>query len=206
MGDVVLRGGCKERNLVNSSLVLNKNGKPMKRRDLFAREYTRDRNAKEAAIRAGYSPTSAAKLGMRLLKHPDVIYEIEKLDKAAYSRIEVTADRVRQELAKLAFSNMGDYLLPEGNIDLTRLTADQAAAIQEVTVDEAGGGSGDGQRAKVQRVRIKLADKGAALERLARHLGMFNDKLTVDDLRDATDDQLRTRLMIYMETQSRGAC
>jgi hypothetical protein len=59
-------------------------------------------------------------------------------------------------------------------VDYARLTRDQAAAISEITIDEYKEGRGP-HAVPVKRIRIKLADKRAALEALGRHLGLFVD-------------------------------
>jgi len=101
------------------------------------------------------------------------------------ARLEITADRVLQEIAKLAFANMLDYVQPQecGGIvtDFSKLTRDQAAAIQEVTVEEYADRTGTDEKGKpeferVKRVRFKLADKGQNLERLGKHLQLFIEK------------------------------
>ena len=67
--------------------------------------------------------------------------------------------------------------------DLSQMTPDQAAAIQEYSVDEfaegkAGAkGNGRGEKGRaVKRMRIKLADKKGALDSIGKHLGMFVDR------------------------------
>jgi phage terminase small subunit len=93
---------------------------------------------------------------------------VKKAKAAQSARLEITADAVVAELAKLGFANMLDFMQPADNgvprLDFSRLTRDQAAALAEVTVEETGDG---------RRVRFKLADKRAALVDLGRHFGIF---------------------------------
>jgi hypothetical protein len=83
----------------------------------------------------------------------------------------------RYELSKIGFSNMLDYVKVEGPdafVDLSTLTRDQAAAIQEVTVEDYKDGRGENAR-DVRRVKVKLSDKRAALVDIGKHLGMFKE-------------------------------
>lgn len=57
-------------------------------------------------------------------------------------------------------------------IDLRRMTREQAAAIQEITVEETAVGKGDAKQ-EVTRTKLKLARKIEALELLGRHLDLF---------------------------------
>jgi phage terminase small subunit len=92
-----------------------------------------------------------------------------KTDKLT-AKLELSAEWVLGEIKKLAEANMMDYMTitesGEAFVDFSKLTRDQAAAIQEIRVDETGGGGGDGRRERVQRTTFKLADKGLNLERL----------------------------------------
>lgn len=107
---------------------------------------------------------------------------------------------VLQEIEKLGFSNMQDYMrLSEGGaayIDFSALTREQAAAIQEITVDEYVDGKGEDQR-EVRKTKFKLADKRGALELLARHHKLLTDKLEV-----GADDDL---LQVLAEGRQRAA-
>jgi hypothetical protein len=86
---------------------------------------------------------------------------------------------VLEEIAKMAFSNMADFIRPneEGQFDLylKDLTPEKWAAVQEITVDTTGG-SGDGERRRVLRTRFKLANKKENLELLAKHLQLLYDR------------------------------
>jgi phage terminase small subunit len=95
---------------------------------------------------------------------------------AAAAKLEVSAEAVISELAKLAFANMADYISigadGEPVLDFASLTRDQAAAIQEITIDEFSEGRGADAR-RVRRVKFKLANKRTALMALGTHLGIF---------------------------------
>lgn len=149
---------------------------------LFVAEYLIDLNAKQAAIRAGYSPRTAEQQGSRLLSNAKVAAAIAEAKAKRSERTEITQDRVLEEFAKIGFANIEDYIVIVGGepvIDLSAMSRDQAAAVSEVTVEDFKDGRGEDAR-DVRRVKFKLHDKHAALVSLARHLGMFNDKLKID--------------------------
>ena len=156
------------------------------RYELFAREYVIDLNAYRAAIAVGYSEKTARSQGSQLLTKPGVQKLIEKLNAKRASRLEITAQRLDEETAKLAFSNMKKYVRTDANgklqgMDLSELTDDDWAAVQELREDTTGG-SGDGERKVVLRTTLKLSDKLKALELLFRRQGLLTDKTQVSGL------------------------
>lgn len=68
----------------------------------FAVEYVKDRNATQAAIRAGYSEKTAYSKGNQLLKIIEVKALIKELDDAAAARAAVTVDKIVNRLNKIA--------------------------------------------------------------------------------------------------------
>lgn len=150
------------------------------KQEQFCREYLIDLNATQAAIRAGYSAKTAQQQGSRLLLNVVIAARIAELkgDRAerAAAKLEITADRVLEELARIGFSRVTDYMRitsdGEPAIDLSNLTDDQKAAIAEVTVEDFTEGRGEDAR-DVRRVRFKLHSKPDALRDLGRHLGIF---------------------------------
>ena len=138
----------------------------------FIDEYLIDMNATQSALRAGYSPRCANQVGSVLLRRPAIRDEVAARIAARSQRTAITADRVLEELAKIAFANLMDYMRPgEGGdlrVDFSQLRCDQAAALVEVTVEDSH--RTDGR--EIRRIRFKLADKLGALVALGRHLGM----------------------------------
>ena len=71
----------------------------------FVDEYMVDQNATQAAIRAGYSPDTAASIGHENLKKPDIALALKEARKAQQERTGITADRVLREIAYVALGD-----------------------------------------------------------------------------------------------------
>ena len=142
----------------------------------FIQEYLIDMNATQAAIRAGYSKKTAYRTGADNLKKPQIQEAIRKAMQKRQARTEITQDMVVNELAKIGFANIGDYVSFTGEgdpfVDLSEMTEAQSAALSEIMVDDYMDGRGEDAR-EIKRVKIKLCDKKGALVDLGKHLGMF---------------------------------
>lgn len=137
--------------------------------------------AGHAMERAGYGGKRARAYAHKMLQDPRVKAEIKRRLAPTLKRLDITKERVLEELAKIGFANMQDYIAVSEDgtsfdVDFSRLTREQAAAIQEITVD-ATGGVGDGERRQVLRTRFKLAEKRGALELMGKYLKLFTDKV-----------------------------
>ncbi len=142
------------------------------RQQLFVKEYLIDLNASSAARRAGYSADTAGSIGHALLKNIEIDRQIQEALDARSKRVQITADMVLAELGRIGFSNMNNYAdWSESNVSLipsNELDEDALRCVSEISQSVTTAGSS---------VKFKLHDKVAALEKIARHLGMFNDKL-----------------------------
>jgi phage terminase small subunit len=149
----------------------------------FVEEYLIDLNATQAAIRAGYSETSAGVIGCENLTKPYIQAAIADRRREMMEKTGVTPERVIEELAKLGFANMQDFLKVtsdgDPHFDLSELTREQAAALAEVTVEDFKDGRGEDAR-DVRRIKFKLADKRSALVDIGKHMGMFKDRTDVN--------------------------
>lgn len=140
------------------------------RHERLVQEYMIDLVKSKAARRAGLSPDSA----YTIFKRPEVRQRVDELIEKRSERTAVTADRVLQELARLAYINSKDLLDPKSGCLRADMARDDTAAILSVKVKTTTGAT---------EHEVKLTDKLKALELLGRHLGLFDDRLTIDSVR-----------------------
>jgi phage terminase small subunit len=147
------------------------------KQERFVGEYLKDLNATQAAIRAGYSPSSAAEIGYENLRKPQIATAISEAFKARAERTRVEGDRVVLELARIGFSDIREIASwGEGGLAYKasdELTDDSAATIAGIV--ETVTRTRDGRKRRT--LTIKLHDKVRSLELLGRHLGIFTDKV-----------------------------
>ena len=146
------------------------------KQERFVEEYMVDINATQAAIRAGYSPKTAKEQGSRLLSNVNVSAAIAILRAEQSKRTGITADRVLEEMAKVGFANITDVVSLDEAAVKRGSHADDTAAIQSIKVKRILTEEGD----TILEREVKLHDKIKSLDLIARHLGLFNDKLRLD--------------------------
>lgn len=128
----------------------------------FAREYSVDHNATQAAIRAGYSENGAGQTGFTLLKNPEIQALIAEYEAEAEARAEVSRDWVLRGLKREAqnaetagarvrsFELLGKEvgmfrdrveltgkdgapLVPQDPTDLSKLTTEELRQLRDLT-------------------------------------------------------------------------
>ncbi len=149
------------------------------KQEAFCREYLIDLNATQAAIRAGYAPEHAESQASRLMSsNAKVKARIAELMAEREQRTQVTADRVIQELALIAFSNLDDFAEWGGGVDgvnvlrlkpSRELTRAQKAVIKSVKHTRKRGKTDE------DTLEIVREDKLSALDKLAKHLNLYNE-------------------------------
>lgn len=72
------------------------------KQEAFAIEYLKDKNATQAAIRAGYSKKTAASIAWELLEKPDVKEFIRQHQEEALKNATVTVDGIVDQLRNIA--------------------------------------------------------------------------------------------------------
>ncbi len=166
----------------------------------FVEEYLCDLNAAAAYRRAGYAALgNAAEVNAaRLLRNAQVAAEIERRKKHRAERAEIRAEAVLQRLWAIATADPREIInvvtdpCPECWVDGEKHHAPNGACPRcwgrgssRVFISDLKKLS-DPALALLARVKqtrhgveVELHDQMAALEKVARHLGMFNDKLTL---------------------------
>lgn len=121
-------------------------------------------NVTKAALAAGFSPKTAASQGSRLLKNVKIRQIIDNRQTVVLSEMRIDADRVLEETARLAFSDVSKIIGPDGKILLPhQLDEATRAAVKGFEIDEYG------------RIKYQFWDKNAASERLFKHLNLYKD-------------------------------
>jgi phage terminase small subunit len=100
------------------------------REEVFAREYVIDQNGKRAAIAAGYSESTAEAQASRLLRKSKVKGLLAKLIKEKFTQLDISAERILQELARLAFLDPRSLFNSDGSLKgIHEMAEDTARAI-----------------------------------------------------------------------------
>lgn len=164
----------------------------------FVEQYIVDLNPTEAAVRASIGKTrkSSTEVASRLRKKPIVAAAISRL---MSERAGVSGAGVINEIARLAFSKATDFArVVNGALivtDTDELSEDQKAAIAEISETVGEGG---------RTVRVKLHDKLTALDKLAKVLSLYKERVeisgpngsaiqietTIADVRAKLDDKM----------------
>ena len=141
----------------------------------FCREYVKDFNGTQAAIRAGYSKNGASVQATTLLGNPKIQERISTLANNAAEKQEVTAERIIAEFAKIAFSSIAHM----HNSWITRkefdeLTDDQKDCIESIkTRTRREFDKVINKPVEIEEIHIKLYDKQRALENLGKYVGIY---------------------------------
>lgn len=167
----------------------------------FAREYLRSGDRIKALVTGfgGQEGVTRATLHNRsrnLLFQPWMQDYLEFCRERQRELMKRTADDVLDEITKLAKSNIVDFLSIDGDgtpyYDLSGLTREQSAAIQELQIDTYTVGRGDFER-EVRSIKMKLAPKTPALELLGKNQKLFTDVLAHENVGDEIEELRRAR-------------
>lgn len=142
----------------------------------FCEEYLIDLNGTRAymAVYKVKSHNTAAANAARLLTNAKIQSYISEKQKALQKKTGITVERVLNEYARIAFSDLRLYYNEDGSLKkMIDLTEDEAAAIAGVEAEELFDGFGEDRIQIGVTKKIKRWDKTKALDSLARHLGMF---------------------------------
>ncbi len=133
----------------------------------FVDEYMVDRNATQAAIRAGYSPKGAEVNASKMLRYPKVAEAIASATQAQSERTKINADWVLERLAAEATADVADIYAENGGLKPIRdwPLIWRQGLVSGLDVDEKPGQPG-------QVVKVKLSDRIRRLELIGKHIGV----------------------------------
>jgi len=144
----------------------------------FVDEFMIDRNAAQAALRAGYGEKCARSIGSAMLAHYKVRAEVDRRSAELSDRASVAAIQVIEKLWAIVRANIADYLIVDADgqirLDPSKIRGEQAAPIAALATE---GATADGGGGHARRTHIRMHDKIAAADKLLRHLGGYRDRI-----------------------------
>src|SRR5271168_333518 len=147
-------------------------------------------NATQAAISAGYSQKSAASIGEENLRKPEISTAVATRTKEMMDKLDVTADRVIQEIAKIAFFDPRKLFNGDGSLKLiSEIDDHSAASLAGLEVCELFEGAGGQKHAYGLLKKVRVADKSKSLEMLGLYFNLFSGD------REDPEDRITTMIM-----------
>lgn len=152
----------------------------------FIREYLKSRNATDAAIRAGYSSKGASVQGTRLLANDKIRARIDEANQRLQQKFDVTRERLIEELAAMAFSDITKVMAP-GATGMKLRPWDEMdeftrRAIQSINESDTQMGSSTG---------VRMYDKIRAIKLLGDNLGLWKHVRASESNQSTPADALR---------------
>ncbi|WP_432467093.1 terminase small subunit [Enterobacter roggenkampii] len=138
------------------------------KQELFAREYLKDLNATQAAIRAGYSEKTAKEVGYENLTKPHVLELVAELKAQRVEQTGIDAAYVLRRLTEIDQMDVLDILLANGELKpikdwpkVWRTTLSGMDVVEMASADSAA-----------LLKKIKWPDKVKNLELLGKHVNV----------------------------------
>lgn len=156
------------------------------RRIAFVEAYfVHNENITEAALAVGFSPKTAHAQGARLLKDVRTQQLLNKRRAELCEKLQITTETVLREVARLALFDPRKLFNADGSPKpITELDDDTAAAIAGLEVVEEFESGEEGRKFVGYTKKYKIADKNSSLDKLMKHLGLFEkDNKQATDLR-----------------------
>ena len=153
----------------------------------FCREYVKDYNGTQAAIRAGYSKKTAQEQSSQLLSKLIIQEEILKRERQFENRVGINKEKILRELALIGFSSMDDYVdIDENGIVIAKcfdqMQAGAVRAIKKIRekrvirTEKGTKDKPDGEEILDSTFEFELYDKPMALINMGKELGMFKER------------------------------
>lgn len=142
------------------------------RQEAFCNEYLVDLNGTKAAIRAGYSPVSAAEVASQNLRMSNIQARISQLRESTGKGYNITRERIAQELARISFFDIRNIFDDNGKLKSPEDWSDEeAAAVSGLETEQLTEGYGNDKVVIGQLKKVKITDKKGALDSLAKLMG-----------------------------------
>lgn len=145
----------------------------------FVLEYARDKNATQAAVRAGYSPKTAGVQGYDLLQRPHISQAVAAAISAKFEEFGITVPDVVLEAGIIAQADANDFWIDDnGGLQVKDgVPKCMTRAVQGLDIEWRY--DREQKKRVVGKSKLRLWNKAPAHELFAKHLRMFDVSVPV---------------------------
>jgi phage terminase small subunit len=144
----------------------------------FVVEYLKDLNGTQAAIRAGYSESTARQQACRLLTNADIAATVAEQQQQQLTHAELTATATLEAIRRQVQGDVRALFDEHGNLrPIKELSAEEASLIAGFEVVIKNAAAGDGHTDTVHKVKLKNQER--FVEMAAKHFGLLTEKLEI---------------------------
>lgn len=143
------------------------------KQDFFCREYIKDFNGTQAAIRAGYSKRTAGSIAGENLKKPEIQERLSVLISKRNEKVGVDAEYVLRRLVEIDALDVVDILDEQGNLlPVTEWPLSWRRSISGIDLSKLASAGDDEKAILTVLQKIKWPDKLRNLELLGKHVSV----------------------------------
>lgn len=159
--------------------------KPIKRKgiteqqELFVREWLKDHNATQAAIRAGYSEKTAYSQGQRLLKKVEIQEYKDKLLKDLKKSSIATIEEILEYYTRVMRREEMESVVVTIKEKTSGWVTNRDTGKREKVTKET-------ETAQIVEIPTKVSDANKAAEMLGKNYGIWTEKVNVDTTQTIT--------------------
>lgn len=147
-------------------------------------------NKKQAGISAGFAPGRADRTSVAILRRPEVAAYVESKLKKVDNKMELTRERILQEVARVALFDPRKMFREDGSLmNIHEMDEDTARCITSMEIEKAvkqikkkqdrGEEVTQEEAIAIITKKVKTTSKEKGLELAMRHHGMLNDSLAL---------------------------
>lgn len=168
------------------------------KQDLFCREYLKDLNATQAAIRAGYSAKTSSVIGIENLRKPLIAKRLAELQQKRLETVEADARYVLNRLIDIDKMDVADILTDDGGVKpISQWPKCWRQTLSGIDVSEIWGSTGEDGERDITGVlkKIKWPDKLKNIELLGKHIEVGAFKEVIDHNHDIEITAITRRII-----------
>jgi phage terminase small subunit len=178
---------------------------PRQQRFIENMAHPENKSVRDAALKAGYAPTTASTEAYRQLENPRISAAIKQRKQRAIDHAELTPEEVIGSAAFQMRSSIRDVLNDDGSFDFTRACETGAVDLikkHKETIRTIR--NQDGETETIKTVEIEMLTNQDGRKEVAEYIGLKKDNPTINQTNIIITDLDKARELFYRLIERRG--